>query len=103
MRASFEDVMDLLNKFREEKAWLYVVFIGEDEEHRFRCQVDAFSDNWVKMSGIFCLLAIPLESAIFEYTEPREAPRPEKFEGKFDSCLDIRSEKVRALLLYAET
>ncbi len=102
MRASLEEVTDLVKKWKESKVWIYVVFssFSGDEQHAFWGRVEHVLRGEFALSGESALVSLPLSAeAEFEYLEPSEAPEHLRARfSRFEFILSIRSSKVWAFL-----
>jgi hypothetical protein len=95
MRSTREDALSILNKWKEEEAWLLVNgrFEERNEQHFFWARCAEVSKSSLVLAGEFTVLRIPLNSAGFEFADFSEAPEPTKSCYKhFESSLTMKSD-----------
>jgi len=104
IRASREEVDDLLAGWRQDGLWLgAAVFFGEnsEEEHKFWAHVSdtTLEEDELSLDGKHAFVSVPLKNSVFEYSELGEAPERLRLKfSAFSFCLTIRSNNVVAFL-----
>jgi hypothetical protein len=90
-----DEAESLLNKWKTERAWLHVVFVGTDKAARCSFvgiveEVDFPSVQLSLLGSPACEIYINFSGASFDYSDPREAPaRARKALSKYAGVLDV--------------
>ena len=101
MCSSAEDVLRLLNKWKQEGIWVFTIArLGGRDEHRFWAKIGNVSKEEVWLAGESAMLSLRLDEDRCEYSEVLQPPPDVRVPSKdFICCLMIRSPKISALLV----
>ena len=101
MRSTVEDALNLLNKWKEEQAWLLVNGRSKgNEQHWFWARCLEASAAELVLAGEFVVMRLPLDSTEFEFADFSEAPEPTRSAYKhFESSLTMRSDRFLIAVL----